>query len=315
MSEDLIVHILKTFSETHPAMITAKCFQADINPPANFSACSARELPSFFCLCVGAREHEDILAVFVNRAWKLRLSFSCVSCRLHSPYLKYGFLTFSPYDWPFSSSLCVWVTVDLHAFSVCELPSIWFLGMRVADIMSFRYARYGPHSRCLICSLDAFSPYALPFSAFLGVWVTVDLHTFSVCELPSLWFLGIRFLGYVHSRYVSYTSVAMFILGMWVAVFILGMWVAVFILGELQCSFSVCELQCSFSVCELRCSFSVCELQCSFSVCELQCSFSVCELRCSFSVCELIRSVHSRYVSCGVHSRYVSCSVHSRYVG
>ena len=53
MSEDLIVHVLKTFSETHPAMITAKCFQAGINPPANFSACSARELLSFFCLCVG----------------------------------------------------------------------------------------------------------------------------------------------------------------------------------------------------------------------------------------------------------------------
>ena len=53
MSEDLIVHVLKTFNETHPAMIIAKCFQAGINPPANFSTCSARELPSFFCLCVG----------------------------------------------------------------------------------------------------------------------------------------------------------------------------------------------------------------------------------------------------------------------
>ena len=79
MSEDLIVHVLKTFSETHPAMITAKCFQAGINPPANFSACSARELLSFFCLCVGGEGAAIFLLSVCRWRGSCHLSSVCVS--------------------------------------------------------------------------------------------------------------------------------------------------------------------------------------------------------------------------------------------
>ena len=134
--------------------------------------------------------------------------------------------------------------------------------MRVADIVIFRYARYGLHSRCiscrlysryLICSLHAFSPYAFPF-----------FRHFSVCELQSI-FMHFLYASCRLYHFSVYDFSAMFILGMSV-------------IRELQCSFSGCELQCSFSVCELQCSFSVCELQ-----------FHSRYVSCS---------VHSRYLSC-----------------
>ena len=286
MSEDLIVHVLKTFNETHPAMIIAKCFQAGINPPANFSTCSARELPSFFCLCVGG---EGAAIFFLSvcrwrvsmRPYLLSLSTGYGSCDCHLvchlpssfsvseirfPYIlsiRFAFFFISlcvSYCWS-SSIFCMRVAVYIisryascghHDFSVCEVRS------------SFSVYKLPSFSRYLICSLHAFSPYAFPF--------------FSI------------------SRCVSYSRSSC-IFCMRVAVFMISRY-TIFRL----CSFSVCQLyvSCNVHSRDVSCSVHSGYVSCSVHSGYVSCNFILgmwVNSQCSFSVCELIRSVHSRYVS------------------
>ena len=193
MSEDLIVHVLKTFNETHPAMIIAKCFQAGINPPANFSTCSARELPSFFCLCVGGEGAAIFLLSVCRWRGSCHLSSVCVSVARELPSFfclcvggeGAAIFFLSVCRWrvsmrPYLLSLSTgYGSCDCHL--VCHLPSSF-------SVSEIRFP-YILHTICLFLHLSV-CELLLIFIHFL--YASCRLYNFSVCELRTSRFFGMR---------------------------------------------------------------------------------------------------------------------------